>query len=69
LGRNKPALDIPHIVLDLTSAESIQSVIQTIQADYPEFDCLVHCAGDGQVELINDIDFTEADMTFRLNVV
>jgi NADP-dependent 3-hydroxy acid dehydrogenase YdfG len=29
----------------------------------------VHCAGDGKVEFINDINFTEADMTFRLNVV
>jgi short-subunit dehydrogenase len=62
-------MDIPHIVLDLTSPESIHSAIQTIKSDYPEFDCLVHCAGDGKVEFINDINFTEADMTFRLNVV
>ena len=69
LGRHKPEIDIQYISLDLTSGESIQQAVQHIKSEYSTFDCLLHCAGDGKVECIDDINFSDADSTFRLNVV
>jgi len=55
--------------LDLTSDESIQQCVKVIREKYSDFDCLIHCAGTGKVELIEEVSFVEADATFKLNVV
>jgi len=69
LGRHKPALDIPHISLDLTSGESIQHCVQEIHEKYSDFSCLLHCAGDGKVQLIQEVEYAEAETTFKLNAI
>ena len=69
LGRHKPEIDIQYITLDLTSEESVQQAIQHIKSEYSTFDCLLHCAGTGKVQLINEVEFGEAETTFKLNVI
>jgi NADP-dependent 3-hydroxy acid dehydrogenase YdfG len=69
LGRHKPEIDIPYISLDLTSGESIQQAIQEIKMKYSDFDCLLHCAGNGNVEPFDQIQFDEAESIFKLDVI
>ena len=69
LGRHKPEMNISYISLDLTSGASIKEATEHIKAEHPDFDCLIHCAGDGNVELFNQIQFEEAEAIFKLDVI
>jgi short-subunit dehydrogenase len=69
ISRNKPSLaGIKFIKADFTKDGDIRKVITTIKKDFPDFDFLINCAGIMSVRSIDDLNYTEVENLFRVNV-
>lgn len=57
------------IVCDLTDKQIIENAIASITRDIPQIDCIINCAGGGEIESIENFDFAHADETWKLNTL
>lgn len=69
LSRTKPNLDIEHIKTDLTKEADINMAINTIKEKHPSFHCLINCAGVMSIQKLKDLDYSEIDNLFKINVL
>jgi len=69
LSRTKPNLDIEYIKTDLTKENDINNAINEIKEKYPLFHCLINCAGVMSVQELKDLDYSEIDSLFKVNVL
>ncbi len=69
LSRTKPNLDIEYIKTDLTKESDINNAINKIKERYSLFDCLINCAGIMSVQKMKDLDYSEIDNLFKINVL
>lgn len=69
ISRTKPNLKIEHIKTDLKKEDDIKKAIRIIKAKYPEFECLVNCAGVISIRPTDDLDFKEIEDLFKVNVI
>jgi len=58
-----------YIALDLTKRESIELAAENIQKNNPDFDIIIHCAGDGEAEKFTDMWYDDAQENFSLNAI
>ncbi len=57
------------IVCDLTDKQSIEDAVATIMKDIPQIDCIINCAGGGEIESIDTFDFDHADEARKVNTL
>lgn len=69
LCRSRPAENIEWIETNLSDEKSVESAIWVIQEKYSYFDVLIQCAGDGDGEEIDKIDWEKTQQTFTLNAI
>jgi short-subunit dehydrogenase len=69
LSRTKPDLDIEYIKTDLTKESDIDNAINEIKEKYPLFDCLINCAGVMSVQKMKDLDYSDVEILFKVNVL
>lgn len=69
LCRSQPADSIQWIKADLSDEKSVDSAVQFIQEKYSHFDVLIQCAGDGDGEEIDALDWRKTQQTFTLNAI
>lgn len=69
LCRSQPADFVEWIETDLCNEDSVLKALENILLNYPEFSCLVHCAGDGDGEDINEIEWGNTERVFHLNMI
>lgn len=69
LCRTKPADFVKWIETDLCDEKSVMNSVQEIQSKYTDFSLLIHCAGDGDGEDIEKLDWENAERQFRLNMI
>jgi short-subunit dehydrogenase len=69
LCRSKPTDYINWIETDLCNESSVLDSVQKIQDKYSDFSLLIHCAGDGDGEDIEKLDWENAERQFCLNMI
>jgi len=69
LSRTRPNLNIEHIKIDLTKEIDLVNAINEIKTKYSFFDCLINCAGVMSVKKMKDLDYSETDNLFKVNVL
>jgi NAD(P)-dependent dehydrogenase (short-subunit alcohol dehydrogenase family) len=68
LSRSKPKADVIHIETDLTSKESLTKTAKQVKEKYPDFSCIISCAGIGYIEKLDAIDYDHTEETFKVNI-
>ena len=66
---SKPADFVKWIETDLCDEDSLINATQNIFLNYPEFECLIHCAWILQVSWIENIDTKRTRDVFNINVI
>lgn len=69
LSRTAPDYPAKHIKMDLLDQSSIDTAIETVKADFPEFDALVNCAGMITLEAPDSITFDNLSDTMTVNLI
>lgn len=69
LSRSKPADYVNWIETDLCDEDSVLNSLQKIQDQYADFSLVIHCAGDGDGEDIEKLDWKNTERQFRLNMI
>lgn len=69
LCRSKPADFVNWIETDLCDEDSVLNSVQEIQDKYPDFSLLIHCAGDGDGEDIEKLNWKNTERQFYLNMI
>ncbi len=69
LCRSRPAENIQWIETDLSNEQSVNNAATHIQEKYPHFDLLIQCAGDGDGEEIDKLNWRKVQQTFTLNAI
>lgn len=57
------------IVCDLRDQQSIDKAISFIKDTVSSIDCIINCAGGGEIESIDSFDFAHADETWKVNTL
>ncbi len=58
-----------YFTLDISDFDDVQEKLDLVEANYPNIDVLVNCAGYGRFELFLDSDFRETVNMFQVNVL
>ncbi len=69
LCRSQPTDFIQWIETDLSDEKSVENAVHVIQEKYSHFDVLIQCAGDGDGEEIDALDWEKTQQTFTLNAI
>ena len=69
LCRSKPADFVNWLTTDLCDENSVNSSIALIQDKFKDFSLLIHCAGDGDGEDIEKLDWKNTERQFHLNMI
>ena len=57
------------IETDLCDESSVVSAVQEIRNKYSFFSLLIHCAGDGDGESVENLKWENTERQFRLNMI
>lgn len=69
LCRSQPADYVSWLETDLCNENSVLDSVQRIQDAYIDFSLLIHCAGDGDGEDIEKLDWKNTERQFHLNMI
>ncbi len=69
LSRTQWADFIDWIQTDLTDENSVENACENIWKNHSDFECMIHCAGDGFWEAIDALEWQKTQKTFQLNVI
>lgn len=69
LCRSKPADFIKWIETNLCDEDSVENAVKEIKTKYTTFSVLIHCAGDGDAEDIEKLNWKNTKQTFDLNII
>ncbi len=69
LCRSQPADFVRWIPTDMLNERRMEEVVAKIRDEYPDFSILIQCAGDGDGEEIDTLEWNKTHETFTLNAI
>lgn len=69
LCRTQPAEFVRWIPSDMLDDQKMDEVVAKIRDEYSEFDVLIQCAGDGDGEEIDKLEWNKTHDVFTLNAI
>lgn len=73
IGIARKALEVvssrlTNLSVDLSKEDEVSEVVAQIKQDFPKFDVLIFCTGTLSAHNINELDYSEMEFLYRVNV-